>query len=116
MARRKDSGTAVIYFNTADEAMKRITPEQLTDSQRRCFKLLDKKVQADILNGVPMSVVDVESETEICAFNMQNIVVSDWAIDALAKAFLPDIRKFYENEDNVKAAKEWAAKNKRTDK
>ena len=43
MARRKDSGTAVIYFNTADEAMKRITPEQQeaklskqsTDTKRR---------------------------------------------------------------------------------
>ena len=37
------------------------------------------------------------------------IKVYDWQIETLARLLLPEILKFYENEDNVQEFKKWEA-------
>ncbi len=110
MARLKNTGTAVIYFNTSEEKCKPISYGALTPIQQQCFQALKLDIQLDILKGAPVSVLDMESGNTICDFNLENIYVSEWQIEALARSFYPEMLEFFENKDNVEAAKAWAAK------
>lgn len=110
MARQNRGGTAVIYFNTDEKKCKPISYSALTSFQQQCFQALKLDVQLDILKGKPISVIDMETGSEICAFNPENIFISDWQINALARSIYPEILEFFENKDNVEAAKAWAAK------
>ncbi len=110
MARLKNIGTAVIYYNTCEEKCKPILYSQLTPLQQRCFQVLKLNVQLDILKGQPISVLDMESGDTVCDFNLANIYISDWQIEALARSIYPELVEFFENKDNVEAARAWAAK------
>ena len=49
---------------------------------------------------------DMNITHEEC-YNLENIEIDEWQLEMLARAILPDIQKFYENEENVRAFEEW---------
>ena len=112
MKRKTTQGTAVIYFNTVEEKCKPTSIDELQPKQKQCFLLLNKKVQQDILDGKPINVVDLETESVICEFNRDNFYPSDWAIEAFARSILPDIQEFFSHEENGKAFEQQKAKDK----
>lgn len=111
--KRKQQGTAVIYFNTVEKKCRPVSFESLLPEQQQCFQQLDKKVQQDILDGKPLSVLDMETGNTVCEFNCDNFCPPDWAIEAFARSILPDIQEFYSHEENQKAFEQWKAENKK---
>lgn len=111
--KRKQQGTAVIYFNTVEEKCRPISIESLQPEQRQCFQQLDKKVQQDILDGKPLSVLDMETGSTICEFNRENLYLSDWTSESFARGILPSIQEFYSHEENQRAFEQWEAENKK---
>lgn len=112
MRRKKNTGSAAIQFHFPKKT-KPVTIDEFTPQQLDCFSRLNKKCKAEILRGAPVSVLDLESGQEVCSFNPNNIEIPDWAIESLARSLLPEIQSFYENEENVKAAKAWAEEQRR---
>ena len=113
MKRKTPQGTAVIYFNTKEEKCRPISIDKLQPKQKQCFLLLDKKVQQDILDGKPINVLDLETESTICEFNRENFCPPDWAIETLARSILPDLQEFFSHEENRKAFEQQKAKSKK---
>lgn len=60
-----------------------------------------------IASGVPCTVVKINPDGtygESQDYNMENFKVQDWQIEAMACAFLPAIRAFYESEEGKAVA------------
>lgn len=49
---------------------------------------------------------DLNIINEEC-YNLENIEMDNWQIEMFARAILPDIQKYYENEENVRAFEAW---------
>ena len=80
---------------------------------------LDKDLQKAIDAGAPIIVVHFDPKTgeELSSeeYNMQNISLSSWQIESLARTLLPSIREFYSDPENVRKFEEWQAKREKED-
>ncbi len=71
---------------------------------------MDDKTKADINTGVPMVIVHWDENGTIAsqeAYNLENISLSDWQKEQLARATLEACRKFYSDPENVKKYEAW---------
>ena len=75
--------------------------------QKEQYVKLPEKAKKDVDDGYGVVVCDLESETTICKFNMENYLPTDEQIEALAEVFLPEIIEFFKDEKNVKMLEEW---------
>ena len=75
--------------------------------QREQYDKLPEKAKKDVDDGYGVVICDLESETTICKFNMENYLPTDEQIEALAEVFLPEIIEFYKDEKNKKMFEEW---------
>ena len=75
--------------------------------QREQYDKLPEKAKKDVDDGYGVVICDLESETTICKFNMENYLPTDEQIEALAEVFLPEIIEFFKDEKNVKMLEEW---------
>ena len=75
--------------------------------QREQYDKLPEKAKKDVDDGYGVGICDLESETTICKFNMENYLPTDEQIEALAEVFLPEIIEFYKDEKNKKMFEEW---------
>lgn len=79
----------------------------------------DKDLQKAIDAGAPIIVVHFDPKTgeEISCeeYNMQNVSLSSWQIESLARALLPSIQEFYSNPENVRKFEEWQDKRAKED-
>lgn len=66
-----------------------------------------------IEDGVPMVVIHFDpqthEETGREEYNMQNIRVSKFQAESLARTLLPSIQEFYADPENVRKFEEWRA-------
>ena len=66
---------------------------------------MDEKTKTDIDAGVPMVIVHWDENgttTSQEAYNLENISLSDWQKEQLARTTLEACRKFYSDPENVK--------------
>lgn len=74
----------------------------------------DDDFKRDIEAGVPMVVIHFDPKTgeEISSeeYNLQNVSLSKWQVESLARALLPAIEEFYSDPENVRKFEEWQAK------
>lgn len=78
---------------------------------------MDDKTKADIDAGVPMVIVHWDKNgttTSQEAYNPENISLSDWQKEQLARAALEACRKFYSDPENVKKYEAWKAERDET--
>ena len=79
----------------------------------------DKDLKKAIDAGVPIIVVHFDPKTgeEISSeeYNMQNVSLSSWQIESLARTLLPSIQEFYSDPENVRKFEEWQAKRAKED-
>ena len=79
----------------------------------------DTDLQKAIDAGVPIIVVHFDPKTgeEISSeeYNMQNVSLSSWQIESLARTLLPSIQEFYSDPENVRKFEEWQAKRAKED-
>ena len=95
MKEKKQEGTLVMELNHSGISDKKLTPEVFDEHQLAVLALLPPDQQEKIRKGYPVVVMDLESQTAVAEFNVKNIKPAKWQIDALARAFLPDIQEFY---------------------
>jgi len=60
--------------------------------------------------GAPVVVVHFDKDYNITSeerYNLENFQIADWQAEAMARALLPGIRKYYEDEKNVQAFEQW---------
>ena len=81
--------------------------DKFSKVQKEQYDLLPEKAKKDVDDGYGVVVCDLESETTICKFNMENYLPTDEQIEALAEVFLPEIIEFFKDEKNVKMLEEW---------
>ena len=63
---------------------------------------MDKKTKTEIEAGVPMVIVHWDENKNVTskeAYNLENISLSKWQTEQLAKATLDSCRKFYSDPD-----------------
>ena len=73
---------------------------------------MDDKTKTDIDAGVPMVIVHWDENgttTSQEAYNLENISLSDWQKEQLARATLETCRKFYSDPESVKKFEAWKA-------
>ncbi len=73
---------------------------------------MDDKTKAKIEAGVPMVIVHWNENKNVIsqkAYNLENISLSDWQREQLARTTLDACRKFYSNPENVKKNEAWKA-------
>ena len=75
--------------------------------QREQYDKLPEKAKKDVDDGYGVVICDLESETTICKFNMENYLPTDEQIEALAEVFLPESIEFFKDEKNKKMFEEW---------
>ena len=75
--------------------------------QKEQYDKLPEKAKKDVDDGCGVVVCDLESQTTICKFNMENFQPTDEQIEALAEVILPEIIEFFKDEKNVKMLEEW---------
>ena len=69
---------------------------------------MDDKTKTDIDAGVPMVIVHWDENgttTSQEAYNLENISLSNWQKEQLARATLEACRRFYSDPENVKSTK-----------
>ena len=74
---------------------------------------MDDKTKADIEAGVPMVIVHWDKDGNVTpqeAFNLENISLTEWQMQSLARAALEGCKRFYADPDNVKKLEEWKEK------
>ena len=81
--------------------------DKFSKVQKEQYDKLPEKAKKDIDDGYGVVVCDLESETTICKFNMENYLPTDEQIEALAEVFLPENIEFFKDEKNVKMLEEW---------
>ena len=75
--------------------------------QKEQYDKLPEKAKKDVDDGYGVVVCDLESQTTICKFNMENFQPTDEQIEALAEVLLPEIILFFKDEKIVKMLEEW---------
>jgi len=61
-------------------------------------------------DGMPVIIAHFDKDLNIIneeCYNLENIEMDNWQIEMFARAILPDIQKYYENEENVRAFEAW---------
>ena len=74
--------------------------------------LMDDKTKAEIKTGQPLTIVRLEIVGSVISqesYNMENVSLSDYQIEQLAKAVLPACEKFYADPENVRRYEAWKA-------
>jgi hypothetical protein len=74
---------------------------------------MDDKTKADIEAGVPMVIVHWDKDGNVTsqeAFNLENISLTEWQMQSLARAALEGCKRFYADPENVKKLDEWKEK------
>lgn len=69
---------------------------------------MDDKTKADIEAGVPMVIVHWDKDGNVTsqeAFNLENISLTEWQMQSLARTALEGCKRFYADPDNVKNLK-----------
>ena len=80
---------------------------------------MDDKTKANIDAGVPMVIVHCDENGTSNSqekFNLENISLSDWQKEQLARATLEACRRFYSDPENVKKYEAWKAERDETKK
>lgn len=109
-------GYMVIQFNHSGIPDKDLKPETFSPEQEMILSKLDTHIQAEIREGHPVAVVDLESSQKIAKFNMGNVKPSQFDIDMLARSLLPKIKEFYADPENVRKAEKWKKEQKKKKK
>ena len=108
MKRKKNpQGSVSISLETDIEKSKAVTLETMSAVQKQVYLGMSKEEQEKIMAGYGTIVADLETGETICEFNMENYQPPDWAIEAFARSLLPEIEKFYFNEENRRKYEEW---------
>ena len=109
MAKRKSTqqGIAVIFLETDFQRSSKTEESNYTPLQKHCFNNLSPKEQKKIREGYGTVIADLESESTICKFNMENHHLPQSAIESYARLLLPQIQEFFSNEENRREFKEY---------
>ena len=97
----------LIEFNHSgipDDALK---PEEFSDYQLAVLKALPPERQEPIRRGCPASVVDLATGNRIAAFNMHNIVPSEFEMKQLAESVYKAAERYFQDPQHVKAYEVW---------
>ena len=94
---KKKPGTLIIELKHPTNP----TPAQLDEAQQALFRTLPPDCQRQIESGVPMGVIDLKTGKTLAVFNREN--VSGKISEGMALEMLYQIRKFYQDPENVKA-------------
>ena len=89
-----------VIWNQADKSA------VIDDGKFALYDKLSEKAKKDVDDGYGVVVCDLESQTTICKFNMENFQPTDEQIEALAEVFLLEIIEFFKDEKNVKMLEE----------
>ena len=111
MKRCKHEGYAVIEFTHAGIPDDKMRPEDFNEHQIAVMNALAPKFQDQIRQGIPISVMDIETGEEVESFNRKNVVPSDTQLNSLARVLYHEIQEFYKNPENVKKMKQWENEN-----
>lgn len=66
-------------------------------------------------NGLPVSILHFDAKGNVTKeehFNHDNIEISDWHVEALARSLLPDILEYYSHEENIREFEKWQKEQK----
>ena len=84
-----------------------MTKNEFSKVQKEQYDKLPEKARKDVDDGYGVVICDLESQTTICEFNMENFQPTDEQIEALAEDLLPEIIEFFKDEKNVQMLEEW---------
>ena len=74
----------------------------------------DEEIKKQIAEGVPMVIANLDNKGNVIseeAYNIENISLSEYQTEQLAKALLEACQRFYSDPENVKKYEEWKKKN-----
>ena len=107
MGTKKPMGQVLIILETDLSNAKHFNEEKLTPIQKRVYDSLSPAEQEKIKRGNGAIFKDLDTDTEICSFNMEGYKPPKASIDALARFLADECRKFYSDPENVKKYVEW---------
>ena len=70
---------------------------RLSEARREQFELMSEREKDLVRKGHPVKIISAKTEEEICSFNENNFEIPKEALKSLARVFLPDIIKYYED-------------------
>ena len=85
----------------------------LTILLQRRKPIMDEKTRKLIEDRKPLSIIHFDKEGNVTSeekHNTENVSLSDYQIEQLAKSFLKPCMEFYSHPENVKRYEEWKAK------
>ena len=80
---------------------------------------MDDKTRKEIESRQPTVIVHWDKDGNVTSkesYNLENISVSQWQMDQLAKTILDACKRFYADPENVKKYEKWKAKRDRKSK
>jgi len=66
--------------------------------------------ERNIAQGIPMIIIDLDKDHNQISqqtYNLENIALSDYQMESLAKEILEAFKRFYSDPQNVKKFEEW---------
>lgn len=91
------------------EAINLVDGMEMTNVQKQAYLEMNEREQTAVKSGMPILVSKWPPDSsESAMFNEENIYVSDYDIDSLARTLLPAIEEFYADPKNQKEFEEWS--------
>lgn len=75
---------------------------------------MDENTRKAIESGQPMTIIHVDKEGNVTSkesYNLDNVSLSKFQKEQLAKALLEACKKYFNDPENVKKYEEWKAEN-----
>ena len=74
----------------------------------------DEEIKKQIAEGVPMVIAHLDNKGNVISeetYNIENISLSEYQTEQLAKTLLEACQRFYSDPENIKKYEEWKKKN-----
>ncbi len=107
MKKKTIQGTVILELRHDGIPDSELQPEEFDELQLAVLNTLSPNIQASIRRGCPIKVIDVESGQDI-AFNMKNVVLSEYQIQSLAKNVYDSMMRYMSDPENAAKIKKRA--------
>ena len=108
-----NSKQTLIILETDISLAKPFCEKELTPIQKTCYESFSETQREQIRPRYGAIYKDLESNQEICSFNMDSYKPPKDKIESFARSLVQECKKFYSDPENVKKFEEWKAQNDR---
>lgn len=107
MKARTPLGKVLIILETDLSYAKPFCEEELTPIQKACFDHFSESQKEQIRQGYGAVYKDLDTDTDLCSFNMDTYKPPKRNLERFAKTLLKACEEYYSNPENVKEFEEW---------